>query len=738
MFSTCSVFPSHSIQSVSRLRFTLSLFLNLLWTTAAYSQRSFTSFGPTIDYAIGYTPLSLATGQFNIGGVAQIVTVSKEEPNLHFYRLTPSGVIPVHSMSVSNPPSFVGAVDLDGDGTTECLMLSSDGMAISIIANKGEGVSERTIPLNTPAQRLIVADINNDKRKDILLFGKRREGMSSLLGNTFIEGPMLFPEISISDAKATDLNGDGITDILLLSWLTNQLDVFYGIGRGIFSEQTAIDLPSEPLELAITPVTKQRTIQIAVTFPEKNQIGIYKGDATGDFDPVEMINCLGSPGGIKFAHLNDDPFIDLVTSAEEGILVSLGMAATRWGALTTFSAGRTIASWALADLDSDGKIDLVLADRSTKRIVLVGNASYSGTIAWPNRYSVGAEPGGLAVQDFNNDGIPDVAVVSNASSSLSVLFGRGKGLLTGQQSVSLSDHPEFIKTLSPGVESQRVLVVSHPSADRVTAIRLADEVDRSTSFSIPTGSNPFVLFAREDSSTHQMEMLVRHTSPKGKSLSVSLFEQISSGQFLERSLRPSLAFTILALTVDAFRQGGPNDLLFITNDQSSKQSTLSIGLGGEGFDFKEITPLLSYPDSLAATRSIVSAYVNGDAFKDIVIYLTGPRNSLGIIHGRSDGTVRDSVVWVRGVHLAGDDAIFFRDVDGDTETDIAYLDPSAKAVMVAYGKKDGTFHPPKLVYPAQGVTSFRIEPMRNTHNMDLILSNAANGTVSVIFDPFSR
>lgn len=708
---------------------------------ATYSQRSFTSFGPTIDYPISFTPLILTTGQFHIGGVSQIVAVSKEDPGLHFYRLTPSGVLQVHSISLTDPPSFITATDLDGDGTTECLMLSSNGMIISIITNKGEEVSERVISLKVPAQRLMVADINNDKRKDILLFGKKRAGMSSLLGkagNTFVDGPVLFPEISISDAKTTDLNGDGITDVLLLSWLTNHLDVFHGIGRGIFSEQTAIDLPSEPLELAITPVTKQRTIQVAVTFPEQNQVGIYKGDATGDFDPAGMIKCFGTPKGVRFAHLNEDPFIDLITSTNQGILVTLGVAPTQYGAPTTFGVGRTISSWALVDLDSDGKTDLVLAERSSKRIVLMGNASYSGTSTWPNRYSVGAEPRGLAIQDFNDDGIPDVAVANTGSLSLSVLFGRGNGLLTGQQSVSLSDRPEFIKTLHSGVESQRVLVVSHPSADKVTIIRLADEMDRATSFSIPTGSNPFVLFAKADSSTNQLEILVRHARSKGKSLSLSLFEQIGSGQFLERSLQPSLTFTILALTVDAFTQGGSNDLIFVTNDQGSKQSTLFFGVGGEGFDFKEVRPLISYPDSFAATRSITSGYVNGDAFRDVVVHLGEPRNALGIVYGRGDGTVRDSLVWVRKAHLAGDDAIFFRDVDGDNETDISYLDTFAKAVMVAYGKKDGTFQPPKLVYTAQGVTSFRIEPMRNTHNMDLILSNAANGTVSVIFDPFSR
>jgi hypothetical protein len=479
-------------------------------------------------------------------------------------------------------------------------------------------------------------------------------------------------------------------------------------------------------------------IQVAVTLPEQKMISLFTGGAAGEFESLEPIKCGGTPSGVGFADLNEDSFPEVVTSTDQGILVSLGISSTDFGTPTLFGVGNSIISWTVSDIDLDGKNDLVCADRSTKRIVLLGNAASVTTGVWPHHYCVGAAPRGLTIRDFNEDGIADIAVVNGASSTLSILMGKGKALLEGQRTMTLPDHPEFVTTLSSGPMPQRTLVVSHASVDKVTVIRLADEVSHSLSFSVPTGSAPFVLFGKEDPATNHLEMLVRYIRPTDRSLSLSLFEQIGSGQFLERSLRPNLPNKILALTVDAFRPAGAYDLLFVTNDKSTKQSTLSLGFGEGRFDFKNIKALVSYPDSLASTRSVISTTINGDAFKDIAFYLAQPRNALGIVYGRGDGTVKDSIVWVRGVHLTNEDAIVFRDVDGDTETDITYLDATMNSIMVAYGQRDGNFLPPVAVAPALGVSDFRVEAMRTPDEQDLIFTNGPKGTVSIILDPFRR
>ncbi|WP_461329719.1 FG-GAP repeat domain-containing protein [Bradyrhizobium diazoefficiens] len=73
------------------------------------------------------------------------------------------------------------------------------------------------------------------------------------------------------------------------------------------------------------------------------------------------------------------------------------------------------------DLNSDGVVDLVVADRDAGFIsVLLGTVS--GTFLAPTNYSTGSGSRMVKLADFNNDGTLDIAVTSQASQYVSVLL----------------------------------------------------------------------------------------------------------------------------------------------------------------------------------------------------------------------------------------------------------------------------------------------------------------------------
>ena len=731
------------IQSCPRRRFVIGLFyVNLLWYHVTYSQRSFTSFGPCSDRALGYTPIGLSVRPSSAKAGTEIAVLSDNHPVIHLYSLSDAGtLVNAGFYQTTSLQQFIFSSDIDSDGENEYITLSQEGTEVSILKRQGSTFEERRYPIAARPQRLTVADVNNDGRKDILLFGRTMAGVSTLLGRpggTFVAGPLLFSEVSVSDLKTTDLNGDGITDVLLLSWLSNQLIVFYGISRGTYSEQVTVDLPGEPTDLAVTEVTRQRTIRVAVTLPYEHQISILSGNAAGEFDIVGTIPSPGRPTGVQFANLNNDPLPDIISATDEGMLVCVATSTVDFTPPMMFGIGSGVTSWTAADVDGDKHTDLVLADRSTKRIVVAANAEYSGRITWPNAYAVGNSPHGLTVQDVNGDGRLDIAVVNEGSSSFSLLLNKGNGKMRGQQVISIPELPVFITAASSELPKGRTLITSHPAADKITVIHLADEISRSVTFAIPTGINPYVLGAREDSITRNLEIFVRNSDPRDASASLSLFNQISGQQFLERSLRPSLPNKILALTVDDFTSNRTNDLVFATHDKISRKSTISIAPSSAGFDFKNIKRLFSYSDSLASTRSIVAGYIDGDPYKDIVVILAPPRNLLVFGFGRGDGTFRDSLEWVRDVEPLNDDAIVLRDVDGDGNVDITVLDTARDAVVVRYGTGGGRFGPPSVICAADGINAIAIGALREANVHDLILSNGKKGTVSIMFAPFRR
>jgi hypothetical protein len=82
----------------------------------------------------------------------------------------------------------------------------------------------------------------------------------------------------------------------------------------------------------------------------------------------------------------------------------------------------------VADLDGDGKLDLVVANNTAGTIsVLRGNGD--GSFRTAVNYRVGANPSGLVVADLNSDGALDVVVTNDNSGTVSVLLGNGDGTL---------------------------------------------------------------------------------------------------------------------------------------------------------------------------------------------------------------------------------------------------------------------------------------------------------------------
>jgi len=82
-----------------------------------------------------------------------------------------------------------------------------------------------------------------------------------------------------------------------------------------------------------------------------------------------------------------------------------------------------------ADFNRDGKLDLATADY---------NLDYNGTVSVllgdgrggfgaANHFAAGANPGSVAVGDFDNDGKLDLATANQGSWDVSVLLGNGDG-----------------------------------------------------------------------------------------------------------------------------------------------------------------------------------------------------------------------------------------------------------------------------------------------------------------------
>ena len=713
--------------------------LQILHAECTFAQRSNSSFGAVSEIGLSYPPAGIAARRTSPHGTWELAVLSRDEPAVHFYayRDASAGLL---QTGMFTPAGAYGMIQTDASGGNAYYLFSSlTGQATRVAVEEGGGATEHSLAVRPPGSRMVNADVNNDGKTDLLFFGKKVSGVRTFLGTStgvFEQGPVLFPDVSVSDLACADLNGDAIMDVVALNWLSNQVGVYYGIGRGIFSEQVSVEVPDEPQDIALSPPGRDRIFRVAVTLPAQHAVTVLTGSTAGEFSPGTTITLNAAPTGVSFSMINRDPFPDLVCSTDSFVAVLMARDQETFAEPVAFGTGGKSVRWVLCDADNDGTEDLVFIDSDARRLVTLTNASSRHALA--GRYAVGSSPGGIAVRDINGDGLPDIAVANAGSSTVSLLVNRGGGHLAGQEAVQVGDGPRFIRPVATPPGGRPMFVTSHAGEDRCTVLRIAEEPGQSTVSSLPTAGNPYVLVARSDGAGGMLEMLVRNVSGPGNVISLSLFQELPGGRFLERSLRSNLPDRITAVTVAEITRTGEYDVVYVSHELGSRVSMVSLGLANRSFDITSQKVVLTIPDSAGLVTSVIPGLIDNDDRRDLLFVLGAPRNALAIAYGAGRGTFRDSLVWIPGVLPINDDAVVLRDVDGDGIVDITMIDALRRGVVTLYGKPQGGFHPPVTIIAGGNISAIRVAPLRSASEQDLVVADGTRCSISVLPYPFRR
>jgi hypothetical protein len=212
-----------------------------------------------------------------------------------------------------------------------------------------------------------------------------------------------------------------------------------------------------PFSVAVADVNGDGKLDLLVanecaTTCQNGAVGVLLGNGDGTFQPAASFYSGGlSPRGIAVADLNGDGHPDLVVAnffaagGGEGIIgVLLGNGDGTFQPAVTYDSGGVIAaSVAIADVNGDGKPDLVVANECATQkckhgvvAVLLGNGD--GTFKKAVKFPAGITQS-VVVADVNGDGKPDAIVADFcatskcASGAVDVLLGNGDG--TFQQAV---------------------------------------------------------------------------------------------------------------------------------------------------------------------------------------------------------------------------------------------------------------------------------------------------------------
>ncbi len=232
-----------------------------------------------------------------------------------------------------------------------------------------------------------------------------------------------------------DLDGDGKPDLAIANTGSSYVTIYKNTstpGSISFSNMTNLLVPTNPYGIAIADLDKDGKAELVVSTEGSNSsLYVIKNNSTpGSFSFGSPVSYAGLAGAFTLAigDLDGDGNPDIAATGgyPSGVLILRNISTT--GNLSfdqpkSFEAGNYTVDVSIRDLDGDSKPELIAVNRFGNSVSVLKNRSTIGHIDFETHvdYPVGDAPLIAAIADLDGDGRPDIITANSSSDKISIL-----------------------------------------------------------------------------------------------------------------------------------------------------------------------------------------------------------------------------------------------------------------------------------------------------------------------------
>ena len=256
------------------------------------------TFQPARTFPAGSNPFSVAVGDFDGDGTPDLAVADfalfSGTPGVSVLLGTGDGTFqPAHHFAAGINPRSIAVGDFDGDGTADIAVANDGGNNISVLLGNGDGTFKA--PLNfaagTEPTSIVVGDFNGDGTPDIAVTNIRSNTVSVLLGNgdgTFQAARNFDAGTNPIAVTAGHFYDKHILDLVVANYNTSgTIGVLRGNGDGTFQAPVIYAAGDHPSAVAMGDFNGDGTSDLAVVNDSiTGTLSVFLGNGDGTFQPA--------------------------------------------------------------------------------------------------------------------------------------------------------------------------------------------------------------------------------------------------------------------------------------------------------------------------------------------------------------------------------------------------------------------------------------------------------------------